>query len=130
MKKCILSLDDLNMLCTFWQQKLRITQWEVEITFAHHLSMNGSAAQITFDEREQSATISIPTPETYTHLTIKLQHMHRSLIHELLHLAFLDSLVQEDAKHGIQGEQTMTTLDGLLEELYHHYPDRPIKHFT
>ena len=86
-KECILTLDELKVLCDEWKQILGLQNWEIVLLLVGHLSINGLQGNCTYTITSRQAIIKLLNPEHYDNDDFPYD-MEETLVHEMLHCYF------------------------------------------
>ena len=87
--KTVLTLDELQEKCTYWQEKLGLLHWRVsvEIKRGRDIPMKGCGGCNEFNIAIECASICILDPADYPDtLPLFAEDMETTLVHELLHI--------------------------------------------
>ena len=90
------NIDELNSLCSQWQQYLGITHWDIALRIcnSHDMPIPNSTGANNISLCNEKALISILDPNDWPDTPFQLD-MEVSLVHELLHIP-LDYISQPD----------------------------------
>lgn len=89
MTEIILTNDQLQERLVYWQEKLRLQDWLIEVSVKRGRDMlEESVACINWALGKKMATISILDPVDYPPNSMGSRDMENDLVHELLHLHF------------------------------------------
>ena len=120
----IYTVDELNELCSEWQRRLRLQDWDIVVQLTHQNAIDDVMAQIAVNAVHKRAIISVPTPETYSSKVDLKQDMLTALIHELIHL-HLEPFFPDQPKEGeepsqgfMEAEYVINALSGAFSDLY------------
>lgn len=100
-KKRIYTIEQLRALIPMYQKRLKLNDWEIDISFVPYESIMPHLAEITHEFTNQWAHIAISTPEsvaTSQHYPFDMKH---TLIHEMMHLVFPFFHEFEGVKHDL-----------------------------
>jgi len=88
MPEVIFNVEKLNQKLKYWQEKLRLRDWiiNVKIMRQREMSQSDRLGEIQFNVYKKTALISILDP--VDHDDWFEQDMENTLVHELLHLHF------------------------------------------
>ena len=83
--------DELQMLCSEWQERLRLKHWDVALRIARasEFETKESQGECTWTLSTALAAIKILDPIDYPETPFP-QDMEKTLVHELLHLKFCE----------------------------------------
>lgn len=89
----ILTADQLQERCLYWQERLRLRDWDVvvEVVRAARLQAPGAGfldGGCDWTLANKTAYIRILDPVDYPESAFEPQDMEQTLVHELLHLHF------------------------------------------
>lgn len=110
---------DLVELCKEWQKRLRLQDWEVQISFKRKFDMALAEAlgDITYQRESRRAVINILDPLDYdpAHLfPIDIEH---TVVHELLHIpisAYIAVEFECDGPESLAQEQAINSITTAL----------------
>lgn len=90
--KCILTQPELEQLCRYWQERLKIQYWDIKIGIyrARDFVKQNCRAEVSWTKTNATAIIRILDPIDYDR-DLWPQDMEVSLVHELLHLRFCEA---------------------------------------
>lgn len=89
MKEVLLSQEELEIKLTYWKEKLRLQDWEIEVSIRRKNDMEFDAlAIVNWTLSKKMATIRVLDQIDYDHSCMGVRDMENDLIHELLHLHF------------------------------------------
>ena len=77
----------------FWQELLRLQDWDIDISFAHHHDIDGFG-HVFWTQEKKKATINITFPNEMEGMSHK--DPEKTLVHELLHLHFSTTCRRKD----------------------------------
>ena len=81
--------EQLNILCREYQKVFYLQDWIVNVSLQPQSRMMEAHARCAYNPGYKTATIKIPTPDTYiSSHAYQEQDMQHALIHELIHLHF------------------------------------------
>ncbi|MUK89144.1 hypothetical protein GMD78_12245 [Ornithinibacillus sp. L9] len=87
MQETILSEEQLQEMLKYWQEKLRLQDWIIEVKVRRERDMmQDSLACVNWTLSKKMATISILDQVDYDPSFIWVRDMENDLVHELLHL--------------------------------------------
>jgi hypothetical protein len=101
----------------YWQQKLRLLDWKVTITFARKDDIDDDCqASVNWNLHSRTAVIKVLDPRDYTSELDVPQDIEDSVCHELvhLHLAYWDT---KNKAADVQMEQAIESLTEALVSL-------------
>lgn len=84
--------DRLRTICYWWQQRLRLVDWAVDIRYAREHEFgpeSTSAGDVSWLEEAKMARIRLLDPIDYKPDTYTGYDEERTIVHELLHLHFV-----------------------------------------
>lgn len=88
-KAIILTQEELNESLIYWQDKLRLNDWIIELKLKRARNMREDCAgSVNWTLSKKMASISILDSIDYPEDVMGVQDMENTLIHELLHLHF------------------------------------------
>ena len=126
----LFSHSELELLCTYWQKKLRIYDWTIGLAIGRKDSfkVEGRAGEICITEANGSATILILDPVDYPKNSYIKQDMEVILVHELLHLRFFPDArnKQEELLGMLLMEQAIERTAQALVELRRSGKDKDV----
>ena len=126
----LFSHSELELLCTYWQKKLRIYDWTIGLAIGRKDSfkVEGRAGEICITEANGSATILILDPVDYPKNSYIKQDMEVTLVHELLHLRFFPDArnKQEEVLGMLFMEQAIERTAQALVELRRNGKDKDV----
>jgi hypothetical protein len=84
------SEDQLQQDLDYWQKVLRLQDWDVEVNVvrARDMTLENSAAAVTWVLPKRMASVTIMDPIDYPPGLMGEQDQEVSLVHELLHLHY------------------------------------------
>ena len=87
MGEVILTLEELHECCSYWQEKLALSHWQVglRIERARNMPTDEALGNNVFSIETECALISIIDPVDYPDTPFE-QDMEKVLVHELLHI--------------------------------------------
>lgn len=89
MKGITLSNEQLQERLAYWQEKLRLQDWIIEVKIKRGMDMmSETSACVNWTLSKKMATISILDPIDYPPNCMGERDMENDLVHELLHLHF------------------------------------------
>lgn len=89
MKEVILSQEELQEKLKYWQEKLRLQDWIIEVRIARSEDMMESvSACVNWTLSKKMAIIKVLDPIDYPDDIMGVRNMEDDLVHELLHLHF------------------------------------------
>lgn len=102
----ILTTDQLQERCLYWQERLRLRDWDVvvEVVRAARLQAPGTGfldGSCDWTLSNKTAYIRILDPVDYPEDAFEPQDMEQTLVHELLHIhfaPFFEGLVTSETK--------------------------------
>lgn len=115
----------LRVRCRYWQKKLRLQDWNVEVTLKRHYEMAHpdcvGCTQI-FDE-EKDAKIELLSPLDIAGVAgsfINHEELNYdiTLVHELLHLHFSPFVEDDTTPKGVAQEQAINAISKALVKAY------------
>ena len=126
----LFSHNELELLCTYWQKKLRIYDWTIGLAIGRKDSFDveGRAGEIHITEANGSAKILILDPVDYPKNSYIKQDMEVTLVHELLHLRFFPDArnKQEELLGMLLMEQAIERTAQALVELRRNGKDKDV----
>lgn len=111
-----MNLKSLEDMLRFWQERLRLQDWDIKICFARGSEFDdgSSSGEVLYRLRSKQAMIKILDPIDYPGDTLWEQDVEETVVHELLHLHF-GSLQIEEEFESIMLEQAICCIaDGLI----------------
>ena len=83
-----MSLEELRERCAYWQQVLRLQDWDVALRVCRKWAMGreASLAYVEVYEEKREAHITFLDPMDYDPEGWPQEEMEQSLVHELIHL--------------------------------------------
>ncbi len=119
MKDVILTEEQLNERLKYWQEKLRLQDWiiEVKISRAKEL-MQDTCACVHWTLSKKMGSIKILDPIDYPDDVMGVRDMENDLIHELLHLHFapINDRLNDNDFYSMFEEQAIESIAyGLIE---------------
>lgn len=119
-KAIILSQDQLNESLIYWQDKLRLNDWIIELKLKRARDMREDCAgSVNWVLSKKMAIIHILEAIDYPDDVMGVQDMENTLVHELLHLHFAsinDVFGNNSDIYEIFEEQAINSIaDGLLK---------------
>lgn len=126
----LFSHNELELLCTYWQKKLRIYDWTIGLAIGRKDSfeVKERSGEIHITEANGSATILILDPVDYPKNSYIKQDMEVTLVHELLHLRFFPDArnKQEELLGMLLMEQAIERTAQALVELRRNGKDKDV----
>lgn len=114
----IIPAEELQEKLEFWQKRLRLADWDVDVKIVPLREMDGSqSGQVTYSVEHKWANIKLIDPADYSMEAMRPYVMERTLIHELLHLHMTAFKTQYGTPEGLAEEQLINALSSALIEL-------------
>lgn len=89
MNAVILTEDQLQEKLNYWQKRLRLQDWIIEVSISRGRDMlENSLACVNWELRKKMASIKILDQLDYPPDIMGVRNMENDLVHELLHLHF------------------------------------------
>jgi len=83
------NLENISEMCNWWQQRLGLTDWAIKIQFKHMIDMRDEGmAESHGNLSRRIAHINMSLPESRSENSLP-DDTETSIVHELLHIAFL-----------------------------------------
>lgn len=128
-KEVILDQEQMEERVRYWQDKLSLRDWVVDIVFERGFNMGVNTAFITIVEDHRRARIKMTVPGDYNPASLLPYDMEQVIVHELLHIHFWpltktlgDNMAEEQAIQAISC--AMVNLDRKAEEIEDYYIQR------
>lgn len=87
MAEVILTEEQLQERLKYWQEKLRLQDWEIEVKIKKSWDMpENTVACVDWTLNRKIATIFVLDPDFYSPYCAGERDMEQDLVHELLHL--------------------------------------------
>ena len=126
----LFSHNELELLCTYWQKKLRIYDWTIGLAIGRKDSfeVEERCGEINISVANGSAKILILDPVDYPKSNYIKQDMEVTLVHELLHLRFFPDArnKQEELLGMLLMEQAIERTTQALVELRRNGKDKDV----
>jgi hypothetical protein len=90
--------SEMRELCTLWQKRLRLQDWNVRLQVKSMEDVEGGFARARIWQSEKSALVQIVDPADTNSLDVQVsggRDLEEDIVHELLHLP-CDAFVPED----------------------------------
>ncbi|WP_153017279.1 hypothetical protein [Alkalihalobacillus trypoxylicola] len=117
-KEVILNDEQLQEKLTFWQKKLRLQDWIIEVRVARASEIERNrAAEVSWVLPKKMASICILDQEDYPRGLMGERDMENDLVHELLHLHFapIHDFNSDNEHYEIYEEQAIESITyGLI----------------
>ena len=121
----IYKAEELQAICSEWQNRLRLQDWDISVQLTHQYAIDDAMAFIQINWCHKKAIISIPTPGTYSSKIEIKQDMLSALVHELIHI-HLESFFppepedesREASKEFTNAEYAINVLSSAFANLY------------
>ncbi len=116
----ILTEEQLNDRLQYWQSKLKLSDWNIEVRICRASDMQENCAgSINWTLPNKMATISILDSIDYPEDTMEVQDMENTLVHELLHihLAPISEDAHENEHYSLFEEWAICSITSALIEL-------------
>lgn len=106
---------------SFWQTKLRLTDWDIKIDYWPHEALNGSVSKVSWSRNQKTATIALRIPEDIPPVERdwpegEAVDYDMSLVHELIHLKCVDMESKIDWAEEQLANHVTRALVGLYRE--------------
>ncbi|WP_172369577.1 hypothetical protein [Sporosarcina jiandibaonis] len=89
LKEVIYTEEQLNERLAYWQEKLRLQDWIIELRIARSRNMmQDASAAVDWTLSRKMASINILDHIDYPNDIVGVRDMENDLVHELLHLHF------------------------------------------
>ena len=89
-KKVILTQKQLEAKLEYWQKRLQMRDWNINVCLVKQSAMaRDKAAQVTLCPTKMQADVTIVTEDTYTY-DLEPYDAEFLLLHELMHVRFAD----------------------------------------
>ncbi len=87
--KYLLTIDQLRVVCSTWQNILRLTNWDIAVCICRKAEFDNpeAAGEIKYQLSSGKAMICLLDSADYADSPFE-QDMEKTLVHELLHLYF------------------------------------------
>jgi len=110
------TVEEAQANCRYWQEILRLQDWDVIIELVHHHELNGVIAAVSSNEYLKVARISLLRAEE---LRKEDMDMESSLVHELLHVHTKDwEILNRKYEHSdVLQEQAIESLTKAIIKL-------------
>lgn len=83
------SEGELEQLCDFWQEELKLGDWKVEVVLTRSFEMNAdSQGECHYRTRKRMAVVKLLDARDFSGYSAFPQDHEITLVHELLHLVF------------------------------------------
>jgi hypothetical protein len=104
-------MDEITLteLCTIWQKRLRLQDWNVKVSTCRERDMciEGTQGSCNYSHQLKAALIQILDPSDYPPESITAQDIEVTLVHELLHLHFAALEPERDSPQHVALEQAI-----------------------
>lgn len=106
------TVEQLRERVTYWQQVLRLQDWDVTIEFQRmrNFEVDGRAAETTVSLCNKYALICMLDPADYPERVVEERDNDRTIVHELLHLHTEPMNVRKGRTHDVAEEQMIESL--------------------
>ena len=126
--ECILTEEQLRERCKYWQEVLRLQDWDVMVRLARGNGLDlpaDSQGRCNWSEQRRSALIRVVDHADYDREIIHPQNHEETLVHELLHLkcAPFDTF-KEDTAENTAMEQMIVSVAAALVHLDREFRQR------
>lgn len=116
--------SQLREMCEHYQCLLKIQDWNIEVRLVPQRDLGDSDSRVFLGDEVRNASIEIATPDTWTPgFFPRFQDMRRDLLHELLHIVFVDAHPRckkgslKHKEHEIAIDTVAEALAGLVEDI-------------
>ena len=117
--------SQLREMCEHYQCLLKIQDWNIEVRLVPQRNLDDSDARVLLGYEVRNASIEIATPDTWTPgFFPRFQDMRRDLIHELLHIVFVDAIPHYE-KGSLRHKAYEIAIDTAAEALASRVEDIP-----
>ncbi len=109
-----MTIRQLKNLCTTWQERLKITDWTVDISWVTRKEMPESYGETEYDPRQMLAVVRIRDDEDQNYPDGGFE---QTVIHELLHIVWHGD--KEYKRENIMQERAINQIADALYWAYH-----------
>ena len=116
----VYSLSQCRERVELWKRRLGLTGWRINVDFAHQMNLDeNTQGQIKIYAYSRTASILLPSPETYSNDVYPLQDMEDTIIHELIHIVFdaIDAKEKSNTEH-LMYERGIRAMSQALLDAY------------
>lgn len=112
-----LSDEELRGITAYWQDKLRLLHWDLQVSYApsHELGEDGRQAEVAYHEESHTAKIRLLDPAFANPEDWPWRPWEENLIHELLHLVMAP--IRRDGDRS-QKKELEIIINNLAHALY------------
>lgn len=121
MKSVILDMETLEERLRYWQNRLGLRDWGIEIMFDRGYNLGEYTAKIHMKEDSRRARIRMLEASDYDPDSILPYDMEQVLVHELLHIHFYP--LTRDVGDNIAEEQAIEAISRALINLERRFED-------
>ena len=131
--KRVYSLEKCKERVELWKRRLGIADWTVFIAFVHQMNLlENSQGQVAIYSHSKSASILLPSPETYSNDARPNQDMEDTIVHELIHIVFdVIDAKEKSYSEDLIYERGIRAMSQALLDAYEGIDgvaDEPVKH--
>ena len=115
-QEVILDIEQLAELCDYWQDILRLQDWDIHLRVARQTEMGMENAQGACSYQMCSGTAFISILDPIDYVGNLPQDMEHTLVHELIHLHFatFDETVDYERPEGMYLERAIERITEAL----------------
>ncbi|NIK67915.1 hypothetical protein [Paenibacillus sp. BK720] len=127
MRNNFLSMEALEDRLRYWQSKLRLMDWQVEIMFERGYNLGADIGRIHIFEDKRRALIRMTEANDWDPANLLPYDMEQVVVHELLHIHFYP--LTRDAGSNVTAEEqaieaiswALVSLDRRADEVENYY---------